>query len=222
MTLSVAYFSTRIAVVALLCATTGAAPVAAQTGGPSKRYEIILAGGPSEASRSVDARGWHAEAGLARRLSNRFRAQLDLTGHTYGPVPVPPCLIQDSQRCYQELARRVVAGTASVSYQLLPVRQTGVFHGLYAVGGIGLYNSRRTATADSDCRVSGGCQGGDSYRMRLNDTQLGFNGGVGVRSLTPGSPLFAEVRLHFARRSTPANTPSNDYWLMPFSIGFRF
>jgi hypothetical protein len=222
MTFSVGHFATRIAGVALLCAMAGAAPVAAQTEGPSKRYEIILAGGPSEASRGVDARGWHAGAGLARRLSNRLGAQLDLTGHTYGPVPVPPCLIADSQRCYQELARRVVAGTASVTYQVLPVRQTGVFHGLYVVGGIGLYNSRRTATAYPDCDVSGVCQDREIHEMRLNDTQLGFNGGVGVRSLTPGSPVFAEVRLHFARRSTPTNTPSNDYWLIPFSIGFRF
>jgi len=159
---------------------------------------------------------------MAGRLSNRLGAQLDLTGHTYGPVPVAPCLIQDSQRCYQQLARRVVAGTASVTYQLLPVRQTGVFHGLYAVGGLGLYSSRRTATAYPDCDVSGACQDRLIHEMRLNDTQLGFNGGVGVRSITPGSPLFAEVRLHFARRSTPANTPSNDYWLVPLSVGFRF
>jgi hypothetical protein len=222
MALSAGYHTTRAAVVALLCAMIGAAPVAAQTGGTPKRYEFFIVGGPSRASRGVDARGWHAGAGLAHRFSGRLGAQLDLTGHTYGPVPVFPCLVADSQRCYQTLDRKVVAGTATVTYQVLPVRETGRFHGLYLLGGIGLYGSRRTATAYPDCDVSGVCRDRAVHEMRLNDTQLGFNGGVGVWSLTPRSPLFAEVRLHFARRSTPTGTPSNDYWLVPFSIGLRF
>ncbi len=58
--------------------------------------------------------------------------------------------------------------------------------------------------------------------MRLNDTHLGFNGGWESGASLPGSPLFAEMRLHFARRSMSIRTLSNDYQLMPFSIGVRF
>ena len=208
-----------IAMAALLSAV--AVPAAAQAIPSGRGFELLLSGGPSQASRSVDAMGWFAEAGIARRLSSRVGVRLELAGHRYGAVPVYQCIVQDAERCYQTLGRDVIAGIANVVVQPMTARESGTYRGLYLIGGLGTYDSRRKATAYPDCEPSGECSDRDVRTMTLRDTQLGINGGIGFNVILGGSPVFTEMRLHYARPNSPANGPTNDYFLFPISIGFK-
>lgn len=209
-----------VSALAFACAV---APLPAQSTAATRSYGVLLSGGPSDAFRSVDTEGWHAAAALVRPLNQRLAARLELTGHTYGAVPVYPCLIQDSERCYQTLDRKVVAGIANLSYEPMRARESGLYRSLYLIGGVGVYDSRREATAYPDCELPGVCGDRSTHTMTIRDTQLGLNGGIGanLRVGPSQSAFFVELRVHYARRSTPAGRPSNDYFLTPVSVGFR-
>jgi hypothetical protein len=66
------------------------------------------------------------------------------------------------------------------------------------------------------------CADRNTYKLEMRDTQFGWSGGVGVDLDVGPVASFAELRLHYMYNNKPGGQPSNDYFLWPLSLGFRF
>lgn len=189
---------------------------------PGRGLTISAAFGPSAAAREVDASGTHADVGIGYRAhSNGFGVRLELASHRYNDVPLYPCLVQDADRCYQTMRRRVSAGIASLTYNLPTRLIAGHDAAAYFLAGVGSYHSRRVATRYPDCQPTGTCDRA-TYTLELRDAQVGASGGIGAEVRVQRVLVFTELRVHYAYRDTPRGEPSNDYFLVPLSVGFRF
>ena len=192
-----------------------ASPCSAQ-GAPDtgRRFVPFVSVGASEASRLPDGPGFHVDAGVMRAMGHGVSLRLEATRHAYGEVPLYPCLFQDAQYCYQTLDRQVTAGIASVAYEHPIGTET-----VYLIAGAGVYGSHRVATRYPSCQVPNVCDDRGTYKLDIRATQPGVSGGVGVRRLLGTTPLFVDVRMHFIRRTSPSGGPSNDYFLVPVTLG---
>jgi hypothetical protein len=211
--------STLRALVALPVALSLAAfvaPCSAQTGDTARTLQPFVSVGVSNAQRLPDGFGFHGGLGAQRALGWRFGARLEGTFHAYGEVPVYPCLFQDAERCYSTVDRQVTAGLASLTYDV-PIGGE-VF---YLIGGAGLYHSRRVASQYPACTPEQFCIK-EHYRMHVDATQPGMSGGFGMRATFGTVPLLLDFRIHYASRTTPQSTPSNDYFLMPITLSIGF
>jgi hypothetical protein len=182
----------------------------------SRRLVPFVSLGASHAARGVDSPGAHIEAGFIRALGHGFSVRVEAARHSYGEVPVAPCLLQDSERCYQVVDRQVTAGIVNAVYGH-SVRGTE----LYLISGMGVYGSHRVATRYPACQVAGPCET-RTYKLDIRDTQLGVNGGIGAETPVRSVPLFMDLRVHYMYRTTPSGRPGNDYFLVPFTVGLRF
>jgi hypothetical protein len=203
-----------VPLLAFLGSVAIATPSAAQT--DSVPHGLFFSGGASTASSGVDAEGWHWEAGINHRLSGNLGLRLEVTSHSYDEVEMYPCLIQDTARCYQTMGRKVLAGLASLTAQPFTIRQRRI----YLITGLGIYGSDRQATRYSNCDLSDAACDRSSYRLHLRDTQFGLNGGIGLVERMGNVPVFMDFRVHYVRRNSPSPGPSNDYFLLPVTIGF--
>lgn len=184
-------------------------------------FSFSIAAGPTRAFRGVDAPGVQGQGGIARSLGGGFGVRLEGTGQWYESQPLYPCIIQDDTRCYQTIRRAVAAGTLSATYHMSRFRDEKTNSVPYLISGVGLYKSRRIATRYSDCQPAGPCDR-SMYRLELRDTQFGWSGGVGLDARLGSVGVFAETRVHYVYNDRPGAEPSNDYFVWPLSIGFRF
>jgi hypothetical protein len=189
----------------------------------ARPFKLSIAGGPMLAERGVDGIGGHAQAGISYAAAkSRFGAQLDLAYYLTGQQALYPCIVQDTERCYQTIQRSVTSGVLSATYHISRFASTSRRTLPYVIGGIGLYGSRKLARHFPECQLNGVCTDRNTYEMEIKDTQWGFSGGVGVDVRLEQLATFAEFRVHFVERDSPDNGPSNDYFLVPVSIGVRF
>jgi hypothetical protein len=198
-------------------ATFAVAPFAsAQVAGQSaSHFAPFVSGGASLASRLPDAGGMHLELGLIRPLGHGFSVRLEAAHHVYGEAALAPCLVQDASRCYQTMDRQVTAGIVDAMYSR-PYRRGSV----YLIGGAGIYGSRRVATRYPECDVGGPCDTA-TYTLTMRATQPGVNGGMGAEMPVGRVSLFTEFRVHYMLRTSPNGGPSNDYFLLPLTVGLR-
>jgi len=198
-------------------ATVALAPSGAAQGAPdaARPFVPFVSGGASLASRLPDAGGMHVELGVIRTLGHGFSLRLEAARHVYDEVGLAPCLIQDSARCYQTLDRKVSAGIVSAAYDHPAWRGS-----VYLIGGAGVYGSRRVATRYPSCDVAGPCDNA-TYTLEMRATQPGVNGGIGAQMPVGRVSLFTDVRVHYMFRTSPSGGPSNDYFLLPFTVGLR-
>jgi hypothetical protein len=118
--------------------------------------------------------------------------------------------------------RRSVVGTiASVTYHVSRAQVGSGEMAPYLIAGAGLYGSRRVATHYPECQPLGPCDR-TTHTLQLRDRQFGASGGVGVDARVYGVPAFVELRVHYMYADTTAGEPSNDYFLIPLSVGLRF
>jgi hypothetical protein len=178
--------------------------------------------GPSAAARGVDASGMHYQGGIGYRArSNGFGVRVDMANHRSHDVPLYTCMVQDTEGCYQTIRRNVSATVASVTYNLPTRVVAGYDAALYLLAGVGGYRSNRVATRYPNCLPDDLCfQTRSTLEMR--DRQVGASGGIGAEVRVQKVLLFTELRVHYAYRDTPHGQPSNDYFLVPLSIGIRF
>jgi hypothetical protein len=218
MTKTTMHVPTRTTILALaaLSLAASSAPCSAQARDTVPTLLPFVSVGMSNAQRLPDGLGFHAGLGAQRQLGWRFGVRLEGTFHAYGEVPVYPCLFQDAERCYSTVDRQVTAGLLSLTYDV-PIAGE-IF---YLVGGGGLYHSRRVASQYPACTPEQFCIK-EHYRMRIDATQPGMSGGFGMRATFGTVPLLLDFRIHFASRTTPENTPSNDYFLMPITLSIGF
>jgi hypothetical protein len=187
----------------------------------SHPYAFSVAAGPTRAFRGVDAPGIQGQGGIALGLRHGFGLRLEGTGHWYEERPLYPCIVQDAARCYQTIRRAVVAGTLNATYHISRFASDKGRTVPYLISGLGVYRSRRVATRYSDCQPLGLCDR-NIYKLELRDTQFGWSGGVGADFDLGSLAAFAEMRLHYVYSDKPGGQPSNDYFLWPLSLGFRF
>jgi len=178
-------------------------------------FAPFVSGGASVASRLPDGNGMHLEVGVVRPLGNGFSVRLEGARHVYGAVAIAPCLIRDAAHCYQTLDRRVAAGIVSAAYDR-PYRQGSV----YLIAGAGVYGSRRVATRYPSCDVGGPCDNA-TYTLEMRATQPGVNGGIGAQMPVGRVSVFTDFRVHYMLRTSPSGGPSNDYFLLPLTVGLR-
>jgi hypothetical protein len=164
----------------------------------------------------------HLDGGIGYRArSSGLGVRVELASHRYHDVPLYTCMVQDTGGCYQTIRRNVSATIASVTYNL-PMRVVaGYDAGLYLLAGVGGYRSSRVATRYPSCLPDELCLQSRST-LEMRDTQLGASGGIGVEARVQRILLFTELRVHYAYRDTPHGQPSNDYFLVPLSLGIRF
>jgi hypothetical protein len=212
----------RRLVLSILSLVAISAPLGAQSSREAGRgITLSAAFGPSTAARGVDASGAHGDVGIGYRShSNGWGIVLEMAGHRYRDVPLYPCLVQDADRCYQTMRRRVSATIGSITYNLPTQLIASHDAGAYLLAGIGSYGSRRVATRYPDCQPTGVCDRA-TYTLELRDRQIGASGGIGAEMRFDHVLVFAELRVHYAYRNTPRGTPSNDYFLVPLSVGLR-
>jgi hypothetical protein len=182
----------------------------------SRRLAPFLSLGTSSAGRGVDGPGIHVDAGFIRALGHGFSVRLEATRHAYGDAPVAPCLVWDSERCYQVVDRQVTAGIVNAVYGR-PVGRAE----LYLISGMGVYGSHRVATKYPECQAAGPCET-RTYKLHMRDTQFGVNGGFGAEMPVGSVPMFMDVRMHYTYRTAPTGKPGNDYFLLPLTVGVRF
>lgn len=200
-----------------LTLTLFASPCSAQSAADSGgAFRFFLTAGSSQAQRLPDGFGFHGGAAVERALGRRVGVRLEGTYHAYGEVPVYPCLFQDAERCYSTVDRQVTAGIANLTYDIPLAGQI-----FYLIGGVGVYGSRRVASQYPACAPNDLCFS-TVYRMSIRATGTGVSGGVGTRMMLGTVPLFFDLRIHYASRTTPEGQPSNDYFLMPMTVGLRF
>ncbi len=188
----------------------------------SRPFAFSLAVGPTHAFRGVDAPGVQGQGAIAYGLGHSFGLRLEGTGHWYESQPLYPCIVQDAVRCYQTIRRAVAAGTLSATYH---ISRFGSDKGRtipYVISGVGIYRSRRIATHYPDCQPPDVCADRTTYKLEMRDTQFGWSGGVGLDVDLGSVASFAELRLHYIYSDKPRAQPSNDYFLWPLSVGFRF
>ena len=210
----------RVAV--LLLAVT--APVSAQIEKAEhpRPFAISLSLGPTRAFRGVDAPGIQGQGGFEYKFTPAFGLRVEGTAHWYEQQPLYPCLIQDAFRCYQTIRRAVSAGVVSATYHISRFASDKGRTVPYLISGAGVYKSRRVATHYPDCQPSGACTDRATYKLEFRDTQLGWNGGAGLDFQLGPLPTFMEMRIHYVYRDSPQGQPTNDYFLWPLSVGFRF
>lgn len=198
-------------------ATLVIAPADAAQGAPeaARHFAPFLSGGASLASRLPDGDGVHLELGVIRLLGHGFSVRVEAARHVYAPVALAPCLIQDEARCYQTLDRQVTAGIVNAAYD----RATS-FGSIYLIAGAGVYGSRRVATRYPICDIAGPCDN-STYELEMRSTQPGMNGGVGAQIPLGSVSLFTDFRAHYMFRTSPGGGPSNDYFLLPVTVGLR-
>ena len=202
-----------VVALALFAATSSGG--AQSSTGAARRFTGLVSGGMSVASRLPDAHGGHLELGVRRALGHGFNFQLEAAGHSYGDVPIFRCLIQDAGRCYDSIDRRVIAGIVNAVYEH-PLNRASV----YLISGAGVYRSHRVARGESTCDVTVPCTI-VAYSRDIRATQAGVNGGIGTQLRVLDASLFVDVRAHFVVRTSPKGGPSNDYMLLPFTVGIR-
>ena len=205
----------------LLMATSGTA-MGQSAVSPSRPFTFSVAMGPTHAFRGVDAPGVEGQGGIEYGLRHGFGLRLEGTGHWYEQQPLYPCIVQDAVRCYQTMRRAVAAGVVSATYHM---SRFGTDKGRtvpYLISGVGIYRSRRIATHYPECQPVGLCTDRATYKLEFRDTQFGWSGGVGLDFDLGPLATFSELRLHYIYRDSPGGQPSNDYFLWPLSIGFRF
>lgn len=197
-------------------------PAIAQSA-PTKSRPVTFSAaiGATRTYRGVDAMGVHAQGGLEVGPRHGFGLRLEGTGHWSEQQPLYPCIVQDAVRCYQTMRRAVAAGILNATYHMLRFRTDEGRTVPYLISGLGVYRSRRIATRYTDCQPVGPCDR-STYKLEFRDTQFGWNGGVGADFGLGSLAAFAETRLHYVYRDSPGGQPSNDYFLWPLSIGFRF
>src|SRR5690606_20171687 len=93
---------------------------------------------------------------------------------------------------------RASAGTVNA---VLSIPSIGITP--YVIGGIGMYNQKHSDVEDV----------GHDHE---STTDLGFNGGAGIRIGLPGLSVFAEARIHHI----PGDTESHRF--APITLGLRF
>jgi hypothetical protein len=207
----------RLPIVATWLALAAFAPSASaqETPEPAHRFAPFVSAGTSVASRLPDGNGVHLELGVVRPLASWLGVRLEAARHLYAPVGLAPCLIQDAAHCYQTIDRQVTAGIVSAT-----VSRSYGKGSVYLIGGAGVYGSRRVATRYPTCDVAAPCERA-TYTMTMRSTQPGVNGGIGGEIPLGRLSAFADVRVHYMLRTAPAGGPSNDYFLMPLTVGLR-
>lgn len=210
----------RVAV--LLLAVTSPARAQMGTTEQARPFAISLALGPTHAFRGVDAPGIQGQAGFEYKYTPSFGLRVEGTAHWYEQQPVYPCLIQDAFRCYQTIRRAVSAGVVSATYHVSRFAADKGRTVPYLISGVGFYKSRRIATHYPDCQPGGVCTDRNTYKLEFRDTQIGWSGGVGLDFQLGPLPAFGEMRVHYIYRDSPSGQPTNDYFLMPLSLGVRF
>jgi opacity protein-like surface antigen len=104
------------------------------------------------------------------------------------------------------------SGNFGVTYlgvaPVLEVAPAGSGIGWYLLAGVGMYRFS-TSYSESDISVS------------TDETEIGFNGGAGLRFRFGSANLFAEMRYHGVHVSDP-DAGSSNITFMPFSIGISF
>jgi hypothetical protein len=70
------------------------------------------------------------------------------------------------------------------------------------------------------CEAAGPCDN-STYELEMRSTQPGMNGGVGAQMPLGKVSLFTDIRVHYMFRTSPSGGPSNDYLLMPLTVGLR-
>lgn len=210
-----------VRVVLLLIAATSSA-VAQSPITKTQPFTFSLAMGPTHAFRGVDAPGVQGQGGIGHRFGNGLGLRLEGTGHWYESQPLYPCIVQDAVRCYQTIRRAVAAGTLNATYHLSRFRSDKGRTIPYLISGVGIYRSRRIATHYPDCQPVAACADRNTYKLEMRDTQFGWSGGLGLDLDLGPVASFAELRLHYIYSNKPGAQPSNDYFLWPLSLGFRF
>lgn len=210
----------RVAV--LLLVVTSPARAQIGTTEQARPFAISLALGPTRTFRGVDAPGIQGQAGFEYKFTPSFGLRVEGTAHWYEQQPVYPCLIQDAFRCYQTIRRAVSAGVVSATYHVSRFAADKGRTVPYLISGVGFYKSRRIATHYPDCQPGGACTDRNTYKLEFRDTQIGWSGGVGLDFQLGPLPAFGEMRVHYIYRDSPSGQPTNDYFLMPLSVGVRF
>lgn len=208
-------------IVLLLVAAT--APAFAQSVVADQRpFTFSIAMGPTHAFRGVDAPGVQGQGAIEYNLQRGFGLRLEGTGHWYEQQPLYPCLVQDEVRCYQTIRRAVSAGVLSATYHMTRFADDKGHTVPYLITGVGIYRSRKIATHYPECQPVGLCADRTTYKMEMRDNQFGWSGGVGLDFDLGSVRAFSELRLHYIYPDAPSGQPSNDYFLWPLSVGFRF
>jgi hypothetical protein len=193
------------------------APAATQ-----RPFTFSIAMGPTRAFRGVDAPGVQGQGAIEYKFQRGLGLRLEGTGHWYAQQPLYPCIVQDELRCYQTIRRAVGAGLLSATYHMTRFADDEGHTVPYLITGVGIYRSRRIATHYADCQPSGLCADPATYKLEMRDNQFGWSGGAGLDFDLGSLKAFGEMRLHYIYRDTPSGQPSNDYFLWPISVGFRF
>jgi len=210
-----------IRVLSLILMATSATAMGQSATSQPRPFTFSAAVGPTRAFRGVDARGVQGQGGIALGPRHGFGLRLEGTGHWYEEQPLYPCIVQDVVRCYQTMRRAVAAGILSATYHMSRFATDKGRTVPYLISGVGIYRSRRIATRYTDCQPVGPCDRA-TYKLELRDTQFGWSGGVGAEFDLGSLATFTETRLHYIYRDSPGGQPSNDYFLWPLSVGFRF
>ncbi|MDQ3674305.1 MAG: hypothetical protein M3365_08025 [Gemmatimonadota bacterium] len=210
-----------ISAISLILTATAAAAAGQSTATNPGPISYSLGVGPTRAFRGVDAPGVQGQGGISYNFGAAFGLRLEGAGQWYETQPLYPCIVQDAGRCYQTIRRALAAGTLSATYNISRVSDDKWRTVPYLISGIGIYRSRRIATHYPDCQPASFCDV-NTYRLELRDTQFGLSGGAGVESRLGRVGVFAESRVHYIYNDRPNAEPSNDYFVWPFSIGFRF
>jgi len=201
-----------------------ASPVRAQTDKTEqpRPFAISLALGPTHTFRGVDAPGVQGQGGFEYKFTPSLGLRVEGTAHWYEQQPLYPCMVQDAFRCYQTIRRAVAAGIVSGTWHISRFASDKGRTVPYVISGVGVYKSRRIATHYPDCQPSGVCTDRSTYKLEFRDTQIGWSGGAGLDFQLGPLPTFAEMRVHYIYRDSPSGQPTNDYFLMPLSVGVRF
>jgi hypothetical protein len=188
----------------------------------ARPFTFSIAVGPTRAFRGVDAPGVMGQGAVGYKFQRGFGLRLEGTGHWYEQQPLYPCLVQDESRCYQTIRRAVGAVVLSATFHLTRFADDKGHTVPYLITGVGTYRSRKIATHYPDCQPTGLCADRATYKMEMRDNQFGWSGGAGLDFDLGSVKAFGELRLHYIYPDTRSGQPSNDYFLWPLSVGFRF
>ncbi len=186
---------------------------------PPRPYTFSVSAGPTRSFRAGDAPGIQGQAGVEYALGHGFGLKLEGSSHRYEQQPLYRCMVLDGVNCYQAERRNVGIGVLSATYH---ISRLATDDGVpYLITGLGAYRSRRIATHYSNCQPADLCLDPTST-FEMRNTQFGWSGGIGADFKLGPVPVLAEMRVHYIYRDTPKGQPSNDFFLWPFSVGFRF
>jgi hypothetical protein len=196
--------------------------LAQPSSGESRSFTLAISAGPMQAERGVDALGGHVEGGILYRIGSDFGLKLDLAQHWTGAQTLYPCILQDADYCYQTIRRSVAASILSATYHISRLARESGHTVPYLIAGAGVYRSRKVAMRYSDCQPPEACVDRATHRLEMRDTQFGWSGGLGLDFDLGPVAAFSELRVHYIRSDTPRIRSSNDYFLVPISVGVRF